>query len=49
MERLELLGEFPVLEFRRYRIAREHRAHFAHYFDSYFPEAIQQLGALVLG
>jgi hypothetical protein len=49
MERLELLGDFPVLEFRRYRIAREHRARFAHYFDSYFPEAIQQLGGIVPG
>lgn len=43
------LGEFPVLEFRRYRISPEEREHFAHYFDSYFPEAIQQAGALVLG
>jgi hypothetical protein len=49
MQRLEFLGEFPVLEFRRYRIAREHRARFAQYFDSYFPEAMQQLGGLVLG
>lgn len=49
MPQVRVLGEFPVLEFRRYRIAREHRTNFACYFDSYFPEAIQQLGGLVLG
>jgi hypothetical protein len=49
MQRIDALGEFPVLEFRRYRIAREHRVNFAQHFDAYFPEAIQQLGGLVLG
>lgn len=49
MQGIHVLGEFPVVEFRRYRISPPARAHFACHFDSYFPEAIQQLGGLVLG
>ena len=49
MQQLQALGEFPVVEFRRYRIAPQQREHFACYFDSYFPEAIQQLGGIVFG
>ena len=45
----ELLGEFPVVEFRRYAIRPEERGNFARYFDSYFPEALQQLGAIAFG
>ena len=49
MQQIDLLGEFPVVEFRRYRINAAERDHFACYFDSFFPEAIQQLGGMVLG
>src|SRR5262245_22500287 len=45
----ELTREFPVVEFRRYAIRDGMRERFARYFDSYFPEAFQQLGAMVLG
>lgn len=41
--------EFQVFEFRRYTIKAGERAHFARYFDSYFPEAFQQLGAIAVG
>lgn len=41
--------DFPVVEFRRYTITQGEREHFAQYFDSYFPEAFQQLGAIAFG
>ena len=43
------LGLFPVIEFRRYTIRPGKREHFARYFESYFPEAIQQVGAIAFG
>src|SRR5437868_14495470 len=43
------LGNFPVIEFRRYTIKPGEREHFARYFESYFPEAIQQVGAIAFG
>jgi hypothetical protein len=43
------LGPFPVVELRRYAV-REGEAHaFARCFESFFPEAFQQLGAFVFG
>jgi hypothetical protein len=43
------LGPFPVIELRRYAV-REGEAHaFARCFESFFPEAFQQLGAIVFG
>jgi hypothetical protein len=45
----ELLGNFPVIEFRRYAINPGEREHFAAYFDTYFPEAFEQLGAIAAG
>jgi NIPSNAP len=43
------LGPFPVIELRRYAV-REGEAHaFARCFESLFPEAFQQLGAIVFG
>jgi hypothetical protein len=45
----EQLGNFPVVEFRRYTINPGEREHFAEYFDTYFPEAFEQLGALAVG
>jgi NIPSNAP len=41
--------QFQVFEFRRYTIKQGEREHFARYFDSYFPEAFQQLGAIAIG
>jgi NIPSNAP protein len=41
--------EFEVIELRRYTIKPGQREHFAQYFETYFPEAFQQLGALALG
>jgi hypothetical protein len=41
------LGDFQVLEFRRYTIKEGEREHFAQYFDTYFPEALQELGTIV--
>jgi hypothetical protein len=43
------LGDFPVVEFRRYTIKKEERQHFADYFESFFPEAFEQLGAIAFG
>jgi hypothetical protein len=43
------LGNFPVVEFRRYTINPGEREHFAEYFDTYFPEAFEQLGVIVAG
>ena len=41
--------DFQVIEFRRYTIKAGEREHFARYFESYFPEAIQQVGAIAFG
>jgi len=49
MEQVKHLTDFQVIEFRRYMITEGEREHFAQYFQSYFPEAIQQLGAIVFG
>jgi hypothetical protein len=43
------LGEFQVVELRRYTIAAGEREHFARYFESFFPEAHEQLGAIFFG
>ncbi len=40
---------YEVIELRRYTISSGERTHFASYFDTYFPEAFQQLDAIVLG
>jgi NIPSNAP len=42
-------GAFKVIELRRYTIKENERAHFAECFDTYFPEAMQQLGAIAAG
>lgn len=41
--------EFDVIEFRRYTIKPSEREAFATYFEAYFPEAFQQLGAIAFG
>jgi hypothetical protein len=43
------LSSFHVIEFRRYTIKEGQRENFITYFETYFPEAFQQLGALALG
>jgi hypothetical protein len=43
------LQNFQVIEFRRYTIKPGGREQFAKYFESYFPEAFQQLGAIAFG
>lgn len=43
------LNNFQVVEFRRYTIKPGGREKFAKYFESYFPEAFQQLGAIAFG
>ncbi len=40
---------FPVVELRRYTIKPGQRESFARCFEDYFPEAFQQLDAIVLG
>jgi hypothetical protein len=40
---------FTVIELRRYTLADGVRTRFAEYFDSFFPEAMQQLGAIAAG
>ena len=49
MDRVKHLQDFQVIEFRRYTIKEGEREHFAEYFESYFPEAFQQMGAIVFG
>src|SRR5688572_19363664 len=49
MENIKHLSDFQVIEFRRYTLKEGEQEHFAQYFESYFPEAFQQLGALSLG
>jgi hypothetical protein len=49
LEHNQHLGDFQAFEFRRYTIKEGEREHFAQYFESYFPEAFQQLGAIAAG
>jgi hypothetical protein len=49
MDRVKHLKDFQVIEFRRYIIKEGEREHFAAYFESYFPEAFQQMGAIAFG
>ena len=49
MQSVKHLTDFSVIEFRRYTIREGERQHFAQYFESYFPEAFEQLGAIALG
>jgi hypothetical protein len=46
---IEHLRDFSVIELRRYTVREEKRDEFALYFESYFPEAFQQLGSLIFG
>jgi hypothetical protein len=49
LERVKHLKDFQVIELRRYTVKEGKREHFAQYFESYFPEAFEQMGALVFG
>lgn len=42
-----IASPYPVIEFRRYTIQDGERERFARRFERYFPEAIQQTGAIV--
>lgn len=49
VETVSHLSDYQVVELRRYTTAPGQRARFAAYFDAYFPEAFEQLGAMVFG
>src|SRR3954471_729684 len=49
MDTVEHLKDFQIIEFRRYTTKPGERQHFAEYFDSFFPEAFEQLGAIAFG
>ncbi|MEP7185238.1 MAG: NIPSNAP family protein [Rhodanobacter sp.] len=49
MESVQHLQDCQVIEFRRYVTTDGELAHFVKYFDTYFPEAFEQLGAMVFG
>jgi hypothetical protein len=49
MESVQHLKDYQVVEFRRYVTADGELAHFVKYFDAYFPEAFEQLDAMVFG
>src|SRR5215469_7316017 len=49
MEHEARLHDFQAIEFRQYTVKPGERKHFAQYFDTYFPEAFQQLGAIAAG
>jgi len=43
------MSTFPIIEFRRYTTVAVKRDQFVRYFETLFPEAFQQLGAMALG
>jgi hypothetical protein len=45
----EHLRNFPIVELRRYKIKAGERANFGAYFETYFPEAFQQLSVMIFG
>lgn len=49
MQNAVSISEYPVVELRRYTTTRGDARRFAAYFDNYFPQAFQQLGAMVFG
>jgi hypothetical protein len=49
MDGVKHLSDFQIIEFRRYTIKEGEREHFATLFESYFPEAFQQMGAILFG
>jgi hypothetical protein len=49
LEQVKHLQDFQVVELRRYTIKEGEREHFAQYFETYFPEAFQQLGSIIYG
>ena len=49
MDNIKHLGDFQAIELRRYTTTEGERQHFASYFDTFFPEAFEQLGAIALG
>jgi hypothetical protein len=42
-------ASYPVIELRRYTLVEGAAARFSRYFETWFPEAFQQLGAMALG
>jgi hypothetical protein len=48
-QRVAHLRSFRVVELRRYRVQAGTREAFARYFESFFPEAFQQLGSILFG
>src|SRR5262249_11609247 len=49
MDRVKHLKDFQVIDLRLYTVKEGEREHFAKYFESFFPEAFQQMGAIVFG
>lgn len=49
MDSVQHLQDYQVVEFRRYVTSPGRRGDFIRYFDTYFPEAFEQLGAMVFG
>jgi NIPSNAP len=49
LQQIKQPKHFQVIEFRRYTVKEAQRQEFVEYFDTYFPEAFQQLGALAFG
>jgi hypothetical protein len=49
MDTVQHLQDYQVVEFRRYATSPGRRGDFIRYFDAYFPEAFEQLGAMVFG
>lgn len=49
MDTVTHLTNYQAIEFRRYITKDGERSHFIAYFDAYFPEAMQQLAAIVFG
>ena len=46
---VEHLQDFQAIELRRYTTREGGREHFARYFETFFPEAFQQIGAIAFG
>jgi hypothetical protein len=46
---VEHLRDFPIVELRRYTIKVGERPNFVEYFETFFPEAFQQLSVMIFG
>jgi hypothetical protein len=49
LDTVDHLRDFPTIELRRYSVKKGERANFVEYFETYFPEAFEQLSVMIFG